>query len=266
MELRTKRRKIFFITALGLFALGLWILQIGLVILHEDSQKEIGKNLEKKITEFELNKPISWITEPPIEANAPFKKIKINFDSDIIFVGDKTGVRVNVDVTDSNLLAMFFIPTKPDEDFSKKSAKELNEIINKSAEYGKIIEVTSLTDPPFETKVEMPFDREGEIAFQVILLNKDYAYTGTPNTGTVITVYPRIDKLTAETNQAILRQTEHDNITAEVQNRKTDVIIGISWIAVSLIPLVVAGDILIQLFIKPPDITKLEQKSIVKKS
>lgn len=249
-----KRQTVFLSIALVLFLVGGTFLEKGGKILYDDLSRNLSQQLEEEIEEFQLGTLTSvtlWPTKD-FKETAPVENIKINFDTLVVFAGDEIGYKAEAKVTNPEIIGVALMVVSPSEHFEGITGPDAYQEVLDARPYGQVIELSVKSEPPFITSGKIPFlQANANIALHGFVFKENETFEQIDTSGTIFTVYPTVARLEAVTNQAVLKQIQQENISSKIQNRQTNVIIGLAWIAIAWMPLVIAADILIRLYIRP---------------
>ena len=219
------------------------------LIVTADESEEV--TIEGNTFKLEKLTSVNLFPEHKDEQTALFKRIKINFDTMVIFEGDEVGLTATATGVDPKVNAIALVITNPTEKLSQLSLEYLGKEIEAKKDFGQVIELAPFTNPPFHSRVIIPFSETNQdvIIFGVIR-TEDGLLHGLRSDQVITTVHPRTDKLQAETNKAILKQIEETEKQTIQQDETNTLFLGLTWIGVSAFPLWFGGEIILRIHLK----------------
>lgn len=245
----SKREFIFLGSAIALIFLGVSFIIQGSTYIQQENRDETLKLLEEEIEEFQIG-GLTSLMFLDLTPSPAFERVKINFDTMLVFKGDKVTTRSNAEVYDTAITEIILLISSPNYDFNNMTENEINDTFRKEDTRGRVVKLLPDSVPPFQTIKEIPFNDEGENIAVHLFIVRENTLIPRDSSDSKFTVYSSIDRLEAESNQALKQLVEHETFATKVQIRQTDTIIGLTWIAIAVAPLIVSGDILIRLFLK----------------
>jgi len=240
----------FTVLAIGVIVFGIFPLVTGLDLTF-NADKHIQEIQEKESVDLDILTTLNITPAYKDEEKTPVKYVKVNFDTTVIFQGDKVNITATgVEVT-PEVIAIFLFVTESSFDISEFSGDYLAREINSGKRFKNVIELYATTVPPFHQTLEVPFlQANQDINIQGVWIKDSDNYGYMISDESILTVHPRTDKLLAETNKAILEQIYETQLSIQEQKKTNDIILGLTWIGIAAIPILVGTDILLRIYLK----------------
>lgn len=205
----------------------------GILLFEDYSQTEI--------VEIELDQLTSINLSAINSENPPVKRIKVNFDTLVIFQGDVVGVTATASGIDPNVKAIAILFTDPSSDIPTMTKTQLAQEIDITSEFHTTIQLLPTSDPPFNTRAFIPFFISNQqIVIYAVVWTEDGGYNRYLSKQVFAIVQPRTDKLQSETNQLIQQQIEKSGQT-------NILLLGLGWIGIMAIPILMGVDVLLRI-------------------
>lgn len=243
-----KKNKRLFILSVILIIIGFVPLVQGLLLISNIEKTEV---VTIEGTKFSLDKLTSINLLPkPGEEDILVDWIKVNFDTMVIFEGDSVGLTATATGINEQVEAIAIIITDPNQKLWELSNKELGQVIEEDKKFLQVLELSRFSDPPFHTRMMVPFlVPNHEVMLLGVVLTENGLHR-LKSDEVVTTVNPRIDKLQAETNRAILLQIEETKKETIEQAKTNNIILGLAWIGVSAIPILAGFNVVLRIYFK----------------
>ena len=241
--------------------LGGYGIYLGIVeIWGEKSQELVTKIEERKSTieerkstieEYRMGSPTSMDLTPTYDSFqiSPLERLTIFFESDMIFEGDIVKVKGAATNVKEHIQEIVLIINDGSWSVSGKTLPEIKYEEKQAEKVGRVIVLTSETNPSFSSEIPMKFLSSGEIHATGIFQFVNNTVSPINIDGKLLPVYSQADKLQVETNKAILKQIDQTELSNFQQERTNQLFLGLSIIAIALAPIISGCDFLYRIHI-----------------
>lgn len=237
-----------------LVILGFYGIYLGLVEIWGDKAQELIKEIDNY--SFTEEFPIGITTTSDLISvyeqrnENPVKHLFLTLENDVIFAGDTIGIKLEAQDVDGDIDGIFLIFNDGSWTTANKTRDEIIYEKDRAQKIGRLIEVTHLSTPKFTSIVPMRFMIPNEdiyITGAMLYSNKTISIINMDQK--LITIYSQTDKLQTETNISIKKQTEQTEFSNLQQERTNQLFLGLSIIAIALVPIVSGFDFLFRIHI-----------------
>lgn len=201
------------------------------------------------------------------EKNALVDQILITFDTTVIFEDDWIGVNATAIGVDPSVLGIVLFVTSPMHDIKSLSGNNLAREINHGIKNNITLQLYSTVEPKFKTREMIPFYQAGqEVTIKGVIILKNttrgdeklnYQDRNIPKyvelNSPVFTVLPKTEKLQAITNNAVILLVNQTRVSNWGQDKANNLILGLTWIGIGIIPFLVGTDMLLRIYLTEKD-------------
>lgn len=196
----------------------------------------VGAGLPRAITaDLQFDSPKGELTSVNLFVEEPkyefvFERIKLNFDTMRVFVGDEIGITANANQVHQNVTSIAVLLTKPDLDIVNMTNDEIKQEIWDSLRYRTGFMLSPDSDPSWTHRTYVPFlFPQQQVVMQAVVFDKNDIIYKIPSDEVILIVSSEADKLGFD------------------QRLTNEILIGVGYAGIGVMLIIGAIDVLVRI-------------------